>query len=311
MVGASRESSRAGRAATLVDLAIAIGCFALFTGPLLVGVVDRHGSLAAQAAFGLLAAAPLVFRRRRPIEVLACVTVVLVAAMLVGVQFTPFVSDAGLVFPIAVYTVSVQHGRAWSLSVSAVAAVVTAVGGAIALAVSPDIDQDAVQLVLAVPAWLIGDATRGRREFQRQVREQERRWEGERQQRCRVEEHLRLSREVHDIVSHGLSMIAVRSWLIRWIRVLLPARMSVRHLVPKRTHHRLIRHSLVSMRRLLTCRQMRTPWLSPQRTDWILRTNPPLLRRHSLVWRRCLRVLIRWWLLRRMRSTVRLRLPAC
>ena len=214
-----RAESRlgAGRAATLVDLAIAIGCFALFTGPLLVGVVDRHGSLAAQAAFGLLAAAPLVFRRRRPIEVLACVTVVLVAAMLVGVQFTPFVSDAGLVFPIAVYTVAVQHGRAWSLSVSAVAAVVTAVGGAIALAVSPDIDQDAVQLVLAVPAWLIGDATRGRREFQRQVREQERRWEGERQQRRRVEEHLRLSREVHDIVSHGLSMIAVRSGIGRMV----------------------------------------------------------------------------------------------
>ncbi|MCF8608645.1 histidine kinase [Gordonia sp. HY285] len=202
-------------AATLVDAVIAIACFALFTGPLLLGVVDRQGPLAAQAAFGLIAAAPLVLRRRSPIGVLACITAVLVAATLLGVQFTPFVSDAGPVFPIAVYTVAAMHRRYVSLSVSVTAAVITWIGAAVAFAMYTDIDQDAVQAVLAVPAWLIGNATRGRREFQREIGEQERRWEEERQRRRRVEEHLQLSREVHDVVSHSLSMIAVRSGIGR------------------------------------------------------------------------------------------------
>ncbi|MGO3327486.1 sensor histidine kinase [Gordonia sp. (in: high G+C Gram-positive bacteria)] len=212
-----RTETRLGteRAAMLVDLVIAIGCFAVFTGPVLSGVADRHGSPAAQAVFGALAAAPLILRRNRPIAVLVCVTVVLVAAVLAGVQFTPFVSDAGPVFPIAVYTVAVRYRRSVSVPVSGAAALITAIGSAVALATNSGIDQDAVQLLLAVPAWLIGDATRGRREFQRQVGEQERRWEDERQQRRRAEDRLRLSRDVHDIVSHSLSMIAVRSGIAR------------------------------------------------------------------------------------------------
>lgn len=204
-------------ASPLVDAAIAIVCFVLFTGPLLVGIVDRQGSLAAQAVFGVAAVAPLAFRRRAPVGVLACIAGVLVAASLVGVQFTPFVSDAGPAFPIAIYTVAVSGGRSLSLPASVVAGLVTAIAGAVAFAIHSGADQGAVQLVLAVPAWLIGDAARGRRVFQRQVREQERRREVEQQRRLRAEEHLRLSREVHDVVSHSLSMIAVRSGIGRMV----------------------------------------------------------------------------------------------
>ncbi|WP_231650258.1 sensor histidine kinase [Gordonia sp. PS3] len=205
----------AGGFAMLVDLTIAITCFALFTGPLLLGVVDRHGSPAAQAAFGALAAAPLILRRRRPVAVLCVITAVSVAAMLLRVQFTPFVSDAGLVFPIAVYTVADRCARRLSAVVTAGAVLVVSLGGAVAFSLHPEIEQDAVHLLLAVPAWIIGDATRSRRKFQARVREQERLSALERQRRLRAEDHLRLSREVHDVVSHGLSMIVVRAGIGR------------------------------------------------------------------------------------------------
>ncbi|EGD53680.1 sensor histidine kinase [Gordonia neofelifaecis] len=214
-----RVENRLGarRSAALVDGLIAIGCFVLFTGPVLLGAADRHGSPASQALFGLLAAAPLIVRRRWPIAVLAWITVVLATAVLVGVQFTPYVSDAGLVFPIAVYTVASRYERRTSSWVTVAAVLTASIGALIAYVIHPDIDQDAVQLALAIPAWLIGDATRTRRDFQRRAREQERQAAKERERRIRAEEHLRLSREVHDVVSHGLSMIAVRAGIARMV----------------------------------------------------------------------------------------------
>jgi signal transduction histidine kinase len=77
-----------------------------------------------------------------------------------------------------------------------------------------------VQLVGAVPAWLLGNTVRIQREYRRRLGAETRQRLLDRDARIRAEERLRVSRDVHDIVSHTLSMIAVRSGVAR---VLLPS----------------------------------------------------------------------------------------
>ena len=197
-----------------IDYAVAAGCFAGFTLPLLLGV-SRIGSPLAVAGFGVLAAAPLIVRRRWPVAVLAAVTVVLVAATCAGVRFTPFVSNAGPSFAIAVFSVADRCPRRSSLVAAIVAAVATWAVLPLGVRLHPGQGQDAVQLVAAIPAWVAGDIVRVRRRYRQRLELESRRRAAEHEGRVRAEERLRLSRDVHDVVSHSLSVIAVRSGVAR------------------------------------------------------------------------------------------------
>ncbi|HEX7162813.1 MAG TPA: hypothetical protein VF223_16455 [Trebonia sp.] len=73
-------------------------CFATLTVPVLPGA-GSPPRLGLVAAFGVMAAAPLVVRRRWPALVVLVVTAVYVAAALADVAFTPFVSNAGPTWP--------------------------------------------------------------------------------------------------------------------------------------------------------------------------------------------------------------------
>ena len=209
---AGRLSNRAVPDA--IDYVVAAGCFAAFTLPLLLGV-SRIGSPLAVAGFGVLAAAPLIVRRRWPVAVLAAVTVVLIAATCAGVRFTPFVSNAGPNFAIAVFTVADRCPRRSSLVAAIVAAVATWAVLPLGVRLHPGQGQDAVQLVAAVPAWVAGDIVRVRRRYRQRLELESRRRAAEQEGRVRAEERLRLSRDVHDVVSHSLSVIAVRSGVAR------------------------------------------------------------------------------------------------
>jgi signal transduction histidine kinase len=198
-----------------IDYAVAAGCFAGFTLPTLLGVTSRIGSPSAVAGFGVLAAAPLIVRRRWPVAVLAAVTVVLVAATFAGVRFTPFVSSAGPNFAVAVFTVADRCPRRSALVAASAAAVATWVVLPLGILLHPGQDQDAVQALAAVPAWLAGDIVRVRRQYRQRLELESRRRAAEQEGRVRAEERLRLSRDVHDVVSHSLSVIAVRSGVAR------------------------------------------------------------------------------------------------
>ena len=178
-----------------IDYAVAAGCFAGFTLPLLLGV-SRIGSPLAVAGFGVLAAAPLIVRRRWPVAVLAAVTVVLIAATCAGVRFTPFVSNAGPNFAIAVFTVADRCPRRSSLVAAIVAAVATWAVLPLGVRLHPGQGQDAVQLVAAVPAWVAGDIVRVRRRYRQRLELESRRRAAEQEGRVRAEERLRLSRDV-------------------------------------------------------------------------------------------------------------------
>ena len=200
-----------------VDYLVAAACFAAFTLPVLAGVASRIGSPPAVAGFGVLAAAPLIVRRRWPLATVVAVAVVYAAAMLAGVRFTPFVSNAGPNFAIAVFTAADRCDRRSSLTATITACLANAAVAAFVLGVQlhPGQDQDAVQVAAAIPAWLAGDIVRARRIYRQRLELETRRRAAEQEARARAEERLQLSRDVHDVLSHSLSMIAVRAGVAR------------------------------------------------------------------------------------------------
>ncbi len=200
-----------------IDVAIAAACFAVFTVPTLTGPATRIGSPAAVAGFGAAAAAPLIFRRKWPAVVAAAVAACYLAATIAGVRFTPFVSNAGPNLVIAIFTAADRCSRRTSLTVAAAAAFATWAILPLGVHLYPGQGQDAVTALAVIPAWLAGDVVRARRGYQHRLEVQSRREGAEHDLRVRAEERLRLSREVHDVLSHSLSMIAVRSGVARLV----------------------------------------------------------------------------------------------
>ncbi|MBO0808226.1 MAG: sensor histidine kinase [Actinobacteria bacterium] len=207
----------AGRGAPdLIDCAIAAGCFAAFTLPVLLAAGPAR-PLGTEALFGTMAAAPLIVRRRWPVPVVLVVAAVYVAAALADVAFTPFISNAGPNLAIAVFTAADRSRRLWSLTVAGVAGAATWASLPVAIQLHPHHDQDAVQLVAVIVAWLAGDMVRALRGYRQQLQLVQRRRAVEELQLARAEERLRLSREVHDVVSHSLSTIAVQAGVARLV----------------------------------------------------------------------------------------------
>lgn len=198
-----------------LDVALAVVSFVAFTGPVSAGWVSGHGAPLAATLFGAAAAGCLLTRRGLPVLTLVAVAAVEVAALLAGVRFTPFVSNAGPVVAIAVFTVADRRPRRVALCWSIVAVLAMSVAALAAKHLYSDQDQDVVQLLVAVPAALLGDATRSHRAQRRRAAQDARLREREHDARVRAEERLRISREVHDVVPHTLSMIAVRSGVAR------------------------------------------------------------------------------------------------
>jgi signal transduction histidine kinase len=206
-----------------LDALIAAGCFAGFTLPVLLVPAWGAGPRWAIAVLAALAAAPLIARRRQPVPAVAILTGVYVAAALAGIQFTPFVSCAGPNLAVAVFTLADRCPRRVSVPVTAAACVVTWAVLGPALHLHPGLDQDAVQAAGMIPAWIAGDIVATRRHYRRSLAQEGVRQQAEREARVRAEERLALSRDVHDVVSHSLSMIAVQSGAARLVLAERPA----------------------------------------------------------------------------------------
>jgi len=205
------------RAPDKIDVLLAAGCFAAFSGPVLTGLATGAGRLPAIAVFSVLASAPLIVRRRWPIATLAVLVIVYASSTLLGIQFTPFVSSASPNLAIAIFTVAERYDRRISLLAYGAAAIMTWAVLGLGIYLHPGLDQDAVQAGAMIPGWFIGDAVRTRRNYRRTVASQAERQAAQTKARIRAEERLRLSRDVHDVVSHSLSMIAVRSGVARLV----------------------------------------------------------------------------------------------
>src|SRR3954471_12750745 len=162
----------------------------------------------ARAVIGLIecTALPLAVRSLWPLPVLG---ITLVAAVAGDLLFGGLLL-AGPV--IALYTVARRHDRRVSSAAAAVTAVGLAVPAASRAAENP-LFAMVIYLVL-VAAWAIGDNVRRRHAYLRRVQAREAAIEEEQQERARVavaEERARIARELHDVISHNVSVMVLQA----------------------------------------------------------------------------------------------------
>ncbi|MFE7107540.1 sensor histidine kinase [Streptomyces sp. NPDC057575] len=194
----------------LLDLVAALSLTAVYVGFVRMGSGDGQAHYTGPLWAGYLVAAavglPIAVRRRRPLLVLAVVLAALAAASLLDIVREPYAA-AGF----GAYLVGLAEPA--RRSVPALAVALTVAGGAVYLgeAVVTPAEEPlgavgvAGLVVLVIGgSWGAGRTVRGRRADA--VRDERRRAE-----RAVAEERLRIARELHDIVSHNLSLIAVKA----------------------------------------------------------------------------------------------------
>jgi signal transduction histidine kinase len=191
-------------------------------------------------------AVPYAFHRRYP---LAAVAVVLISVLIYSSgEFAAFpgVNAFVLLFGVALHS----ERRLYSLvSFAATMVVMTA-----AILIQPDgiVDQATwISAELAtVVAWLAGDNLRQRRARWAALKERNEFLEREREERAHkavIEERLRIARELHDVVAHAMSVIAVQSGVGNHVIKTQPAE-AQKALAAIETTSRSV---LIEMRRLL------------------------------------------------------------
>ncbi|GAA1402104.1 histidine kinase [Kitasatospora putterlickiae] len=234
----------------------------LLAALLLLNVVTTHEPHRLPVAVALTAALalPLLWRRRAPLPVFAAVA---------GAAFVQWLADvqlpADVALLVALYTVAANAGRRAALAAAAVveagallACLRWAADGAF---LTPFVAVSA----MAVAAAVLGVNVRTTRAYLAAVEERASRREREQEQRARLavaEERTRITREMHDIVTHNLSVMVA----------LTDAAVYAQHRSPDRTTAAMLQVAETGRQALTDMR----------RTLGVLRTDEPDAERHPL-----------------------------
>lgn len=195
----------------VVDLGIA-ACLLLALGGHLA---TRPAANAYTVPSFVAAAVAVTVRRRVPFVALGAMAAA--AAVAVGG------GAAGVALPLLgfpMYTVASTAPRGRALVALAATGAVVLTGALMAELRHASGSNAAFGIVLAVAAWFVGDSVRVRRAYTAGIAEQsaQRQREAvERAQRSVAEERLQIARELHDVVAHSLSVIAVQSGVGRHV----------------------------------------------------------------------------------------------
>ncbi|HEV7758810.1 MAG TPA: histidine kinase [Acidimicrobiales bacterium] len=168
-------------------------------------LVQSHNDDQPLNAFGVVLLAgqlvPLVWRRRAPVVVAA---VSFTCALAYGMAVLP---DPPVLFAplLAFYTMAAYRPRRTSVPVGLAAMAVAALG--IVAGDPTDAADVTTGYFTAITAWVIGDTTRGQRE--RATWLDDRRADAARQ--AARDERVRIARDLHDVVAHHVSVIAVQA----------------------------------------------------------------------------------------------------
>jgi signal transduction histidine kinase len=210
-------SRRLPASAWVFDSALALVAAGLATAVLVpvVSVPVARGVPGGVLALGyglvLLHTLPLAVRRRFPGTVLAlCVA----SGLAFGALFLPpfFLGPAILV---AVYSVA-AYGRRWVSLAGLVVAELGLAANQLTQGRFERLERSAFLLFMGViaVAWVLGHFVGDRQVYAAQLEERTAELEQAREELARravVEERLRLARELHDVVAHAMSVIAVQS----------------------------------------------------------------------------------------------------
>jgi signal transduction histidine kinase len=195
----------------LLDIALSA---AFLLGGVATITVDRGGEgLPHNFAWLLvalcLATGPITLRRRYPVPVLLTVTIALAVSTMLGQGFIGIP-----VVALPLYSAAVQNDRRTSLL--ALLGVELLLLGSLGVAAlqGPIGAGSSFSVVVAGATWIVADSVRARRAHGAGLAyqaEHRRRQEADTAQSALSEERLQIARELHDIIAHSLSVIAVQS----------------------------------------------------------------------------------------------------
>jgi signal transduction histidine kinase len=194
-----------------IDAAVSVVLFAVFASVAVSRHLHPSGGERTLAMFVLapFASLPLAVRRRWPVPVFFVVLAASVAYSVFGARVTSATAAT-----YGLYTVAVQADRKWSLLALAaveVGAVVNATEPGIGVSVTLGGTTSkgsgvnaAFTALVQLTVWIAADGIRRRRAYAASLRERSLR-------EALSGQRLQIARELHDIVSHAMSVVAVQA----------------------------------------------------------------------------------------------------
>lgn len=189
---------------------VVIGVF-LYNLPIIPVYAEDIGAGVGLVVVSGMICAPYLLRRRYPLAVLGIMLVAACIQLMLGAPM--LAADAMLLF--AVYNVATRY-LWWGSLTGALLAVVW-----LLIAVIPhlgeeviDVGQLGVLIVVTLWVWTWGTLVRIRRQYIAGLRDRAEQAERERETNAQIAvagERARIAREIHDIVSHSLSVVVVMS----------------------------------------------------------------------------------------------------